>query len=74
MAIAARYDGTGFFLQGIPARDLSTDEWAALSDDDRQRARASGLYRVGKRADAAEGAAETPAPEVAETATPKNGG
>lgn len=65
MTIVATYIGTGF-LQGIPARDLTADEWAALTNDDRQRARASGLYRVGKRADAAEGAAETPAPATME--------
>jgi len=34
------------FINGIPARDLTTDEWAALSEAQRTHAAASGLYDV----------------------------
>lgn len=34
----AKYRGDGSFYQGIPARDLSEQEWAALSPDDREMA------------------------------------
>jgi len=39
-----RYLGGGF-LHGIPARDLTVDEWQALSDEQRETAVASGLYQ-----------------------------
>lgn len=34
------------FLDGVPARDLSADEWAALTDDTRAAALATGLYTL----------------------------
>lgn len=42
--IAVRYVGEGKFLPGIPARDLSVDEWAALSDEVRGVCLSEGMY------------------------------
>lgn len=40
-----QYIGDGSaWVDGIPARDLTNDEWAALTDDQRLHAVASGLY------------------------------
>lgn len=39
-----RYIGDGAYFQGIPARDLSDDEFAALSEAQQQALLASGLY------------------------------
>lgn len=33
------------YLTGVPARDLTDDEWAALPEDRRAEAEATGLYR-----------------------------
>jgi hypothetical protein len=55
MAIRARYKGQPHpqrptepleYLDGIPARDLSDDEYEALSIDDKKRVRDSSLYEV----------------------------
>lgn len=44
-----RYVGReGQHLSGIPARDLTPEEAAALSDQDRQRCLGSGLYKEEK--------------------------
>jgi hypothetical protein len=43
---AVRYVGYGSFLLGVPARDLTAREWAALTDTQRQSAVGSGLYVV----------------------------
>lgn len=40
-----KYTGKGAFLPGIPARDLTDDEWNALSADDKKAAERSGLYQ-----------------------------
>ncbi len=37
-----RYTGVGQYFAGVPARDLSDEEWAALAAD--VQAAASGLY------------------------------
>jgi hypothetical protein len=42
-----RYIGAGRFLSGVPARDLSLDEWRGLSRDLRRAALARGLYKRG---------------------------
>jgi hypothetical protein len=39
----ATFSGGGFF-PGIPARDLTPEEWAALTDKQRAALTASGLY------------------------------
>lgn len=44
--IIMRYVGTGF-LSGVPARDLSVEEWRALPRDVRRAALANGLYKRG---------------------------
>jgi hypothetical protein len=38
------YHGNGEFLNGIPARDLSDEEFSALDAETRERVRASALY------------------------------
>ena len=40
-----KYTGAGAYVLGIPARDLTEEEWAALTDE--QRARAADLYKQG---------------------------
>lgn len=42
--IAARYVGTGDFLLGVPARDLTVDEWAALGAEQQALIVDLGLY------------------------------
>ena len=37
------YDGNGVYVLGVPARDLTDDEWAALTDEQKKQAKA--LYR-----------------------------
>lgn len=49
MSIKVKYVGEGF-LSGIPARDLSEEEWAALSKEEQKLAISSGLYEVIKPA------------------------
>lgn len=34
----------GAYVLGVPARDLTADEWDALTDDERDRAERSGYY------------------------------
>lgn len=38
------------FLRGIPARDLTESDWVALTDAQRDRVTASGLYRTAEKA------------------------
>lgn len=42
--MTVKYLGGGF-LHGIPARDLTDDEWQALTKEQRETAVASGLYQ-----------------------------
>lgn len=59
MARAASYKGDGSeFLNDIPARDLSDEDWALLSDEQKRLVDASPLYRVMKA-----GQADLPPPE-----------
>ena len=46
-ATAYRYTGAGEFLPGIPARDLTEDDVAALSDEQRALVSDSPLYAKG---------------------------
>ena len=39
------YIGKGF-IQGVPARDLSLDEWETLDKDTQKLALESGLYKL----------------------------
>jgi hypothetical protein len=56
MATKATYQGDGTeYLNGVPARDLSDEDWAALDDEHQAAVAASPLYEVA----AAKG---TPAP------------
>lgn len=42
------YTGDGAaWVGGVPARDLTPDEWDALTDDQRLICTATGLYRTG---------------------------
>lgn len=45
-AQGARYIGDGASIPGIPARDLSAEEIAALSDEQRTALVTSGLYTL----------------------------
>lgn len=40
-----KYIGNGNYYQGIPARDLTEDEWEAISRRKRKRLVELGLYR-----------------------------
>jgi hypothetical protein len=40
----ATYVGEGEYLNGVPARDLSTEDWDALTPDLQVEVVASGLY------------------------------
>jgi hypothetical protein len=43
----ATYVGTGVgYLNGIPARDLTEEEWAALTPEQQAEVKASGLYEL----------------------------
>lgn len=44
-----KYTGNGAFLQGVPARDLTKQEWDALSADQRGAALSLGLYAAPER-------------------------
>lgn len=56
----ARYVGGGAWLHGIPARDLTAEEWEALSQEQRDAATARGLYVVEETAEP-EATADEPA-------------
>ncbi len=44
-----KYIGKGSFVQGIPARDLTKDEWDAFSKERQKSLVNAGLYKVPKR-------------------------
>ena len=46
MDIYAKYVGKGSFLFGLPARDITKDEFDGLSDDLKTALAGSGLYEV----------------------------
>ena len=43
----AKYIGGGDFLNGVPARDMSADEWEALDPEQQKQAVKLGLFEVG---------------------------
>lgn len=42
----ATYIGNGEFHNGIPARDLTAEDWKALTDEQRDTVRQSPCYRL----------------------------
>ena len=42
--MTVRYVGKGHYFQGVPARDLTDEEWDALPKRRQERLLASGLY------------------------------
>lgn len=44
-----KYDGSGDYVQGIPARDLTKDDVDALSDEQKADLSKSRLYKKGGR-------------------------
>lgn len=46
---AVRYMAPGTFVLGVPARDLSAEEWIALTDEQRAAAIGAGAYVIEKR-------------------------
>lgn len=54
----------GHYISGIPARDLTPEDWERLSPEQRKRALKSGLYK--KAAGRSSPDKDQPAPEKAE--------
>jgi hypothetical protein len=77
MAIRARFKGephplTGEpaqYLDGIPARNLSDEEYDALPTEDKARLRGSDLYDVAPLQSRADKPTDTPPPAEATSAT-----
>ncbi len=46
MAVQARYTGAGEYYNGIPARDLPKEEYAALTDEQRALVDNGALYEL----------------------------
>lgn len=44
--IKAEYTGNGAFYRGIPARDLTVEEWEALDKDSQDMLKKSSIYTV----------------------------
>lgn len=40
-----KYVGNGYFVPGVPMRDIPIDEWEALPEELRDKALALGLYQ-----------------------------
>ena len=60
------YIGKGEYLDGIPARDLYSADWARLNEDDRAAVERSSLYRRAPRPKA-----EEPEPEAEAAVAPQ---
>ena len=54
------YIGFGAFLDGVPARDMTADEWAALPETARGQAVALDLYQVVTEEGGTNGRADAP--------------
>lgn len=52
-AVRFRYVGEGGFLGGVPARDLTEEDWAALDAEQREAVEASDLYEPATESGAA---------------------
>lgn len=46
MPIKAAYTGTGEHFMGVPATDLTDDDWDRMSDAQKEAVRASSFYRM----------------------------
>ena len=46
MKVKYKYIGGGEFHHGIPARDLTEDDWAALAEEQQQLVAHSPLYKI----------------------------
>lgn len=44
--IKVEYVGKGAFFHGVPARDLSADEWAAMTSEQQKLIKESDVYKV----------------------------
>jgi hypothetical protein len=62
--MTVRYQGAGAYVSGVPARDLTDEEYAALSDELRERLTASGLYEIAPGGEPTMAPDETPTPEL----------
>lgn len=58
MEIKARYIGAGEFWNGIPARDLSNEDYAALTEEQRRLVDSGKLYEVQRPAQPSEAPAD----------------
>jgi hypothetical protein len=60
----ATYTGAGNYLNGVPARDLTDEDWDALTPEQKAEVKASGLYELEgleeEEEEAAEGGSEIP--------------
>lgn len=45
-AVKATYIGSGAFVMGIPARDISVEEWDAMSTETQAAIARCGLYEM----------------------------
>lgn len=46
-SVTYRYVGDGSYLHGVPARDLTKDDYDALSDEQKDAVRKSNVYEKG---------------------------
>lgn len=46
-AVTYKYVGNGDYLFGVPARDLTKDEFDALNDEQKDAVKKSGVYEKG---------------------------
>ncbi len=49
--VVAKYVGKGAYIDGIPARDMTSDEWDALSEEQRKKALDAGTHRLAKKSE-----------------------
>jgi hypothetical protein len=64
--VYAKYVGGGAFVNGVPARDLTKDEWDALDEGARARALELKLHQVGAGAPIAKRLAKQSEPKEGE--------
>ena len=70
MAVRYRYVGDGQYLPGIPARDLTDEDVAALDDARRAEVAAAAIYEAAKASGAAKQAAASVQPDGSEEGSP----
>ena len=47
--IYVKFIGHNVFLQGVPERDMTREEWEAIDADTREKAVQLGLYKINDR-------------------------